>query len=79
MHIVKEAKVGDKLWLGETQYEIIEQARDPKRKLMPGTFVAQPCAWTDRLLSLPENIRKGVQKTEAITIVFPLKVWKDER
>jgi hypothetical protein len=75
MHIVKEAKVGDKIWLGETQYEIIEQARDHKRKLIAGTFVAQPCAWTDRILSQPENIRKGVQKTESITIVFPLKVW----
>lgn len=75
MQIVKEAKVGDKLWLGETQYELTDVARDAKKKVIPNTFVAVPVAWSDRILSLPENIRKFVKKTEAITIVFPLKVW----
>ena len=77
MHIVKQAKVGDKLWLGQTQYELIEYARDAKRKLIPNTFVAQPCAWTELITSQPESIRKLVQKTESITISFPLKVWED--
>lgn len=75
MRIIKEAKVGDKVWLGETCYELLGQDVDHKRKPIPNQFVAKPVAWSDRILSLPASIKKFVQKTETIVIKFPVKVW----
>lgn len=77
MHIVREIKIGDKLWLGDTQYEIIEQLRDAKRKVVAGTFTARPCAWSDLILNAPAAIREQAQKTAEITIVFPMIVWSE--
>lgn len=75
MRIIREVKVGDELWLGETCYRILEPNRDVKRKIVPGEWVAEPCAWTDRILNAPLEIRKFVKKTEQIIIKVPLRIY----
>ena len=75
MKIIREVKVGDELWLGETCYRILEPNRDAKRKIVPGEWVAEPCAWTDRILNAPPDVRKYVQKRNHIVIKIPIRVY----
>ena len=78
MRKIETAKPGDKIWLGETCYEILGNVRDHKNKIIRDQWEAQPCAWSDRIAALPDNIRKFVQKTEKIRLIFPLKVWNHD-
>lgn len=75
MHILRTINIGDEIKLGETTYRILDNVKDNKRKVIPGAFVAEPCAWTDLILDQPETLRKFTQKTEQITIVCPLIIW----
>lgn len=75
MKIIREVKVGDEIWLGQTCYRILEPNRDAKKKVIAGEWVAEPCAWTDLILNAPPEIRKFVKKTEQITIKVPLRVY----
>lgn len=75
MKIIREVKVGDEIWLGQTCYRILEPNRDAKRKVIAGEYVAEPCAWTDLILNAPPEIRKFVKKTEQIVIKVPLRIF----
>lgn len=75
MRIIREVKVGDEIWLGQTCYRILEPNRDAKKKVVAGEWVAEPCAWTDLILNAPPEIKKFVHKTQSIIIKIPLRVW----
>lgn len=75
MKIIREVKVGDELWLGQTCYRILEPNRDEKKKPIAGEWVAEPCKWSDLILNAPPEIRKFVKKEKQIVIKVPLRIF----
>lgn len=74
MTIIRTLTVGEKVWLGDTQYEVMAQARDEKNKLIADTFDIKPVDWGDWIKSAPELLRQQAQKTKLIRVKLPIKV-----
>ncbi len=74
MTIIRTLTVGEKVWLGDTQYEVVAQARDEKNKVMAETFDIKPVDWADSIKNAPELRRSQAQKTKLIRVKLPIKV-----
>lgn len=74
MTIIRTLTVGEKVWLGDTQYEVVAQARDEKNKLLAETFDIKPVDWGDWINNVSELLRSQAQKTNLIRVKLPIKV-----
>jgi hypothetical protein len=74
MTIIRTLTVGEKVWLGDTQYEVVAQARDEKNKLLAETFDIKPVDWGDWINNVSELLRSQAQKTKLIRVKLPIKV-----
>ncbi|MBK7338383.1 MAG: hypothetical protein IPJ00_20485 [Saprospirales bacterium] len=74
MTIIRTLTIGEKVWLGDTQYEVMAQARDEKNKVMAETFDIKPVDWADSIKNAPELLRSQAQKTKLIRVKLPIKV-----
>jgi len=82
MRIIENLKVGDKVWLGETQYEITGQPfeilANKRKKMRTDQYLAKPINYSDRIKALPDHIRLQIEKTEIIILKPPLTIYEDE-
>lgn len=74
MTIIRTLTIGQKIWLGWTQYEVIDVALDERKKVIPDTFELKPVGWHENILGAPDGIRAGVQKTQTIRTKLPIRL-----
>lgn len=71
-------KIGDKLWLGQTRYELTANNRDAHNKIILAEFIAKPIEWSSLIENAPPEIKKFAKKTESIILKSPQKHYLNE-
>jgi hypothetical protein len=71
-------KIGAKLWLGQTRYEVLEYNRDQRGKIIQDEFIAKPIEWSSLIENAPPGIKEQAKKTTNIVLKSPTKYYLQE-